>query len=58
MRLRIEQKKAITFNQRLMVTAIIKRGKKYLLVKRSVLHRVQKANGSSQRAASSSERSR
>ncbi len=42
MRLRLEQKKAINFNQRLMVTAIIRRGKRYLLLKRSAMHKVQR----------------
>jgi ADP-ribose pyrophosphatase YjhB (NUDIX family) len=41
MRLHIEQKKAINLNQRLMVTAIIKRGRRYLLVKRGTMHKVQ-----------------
>ncbi|MBU5557462.1 MAG: NUDIX domain-containing protein [Candidatus Aenigmatarchaeota archaeon] len=42
MRLNMEQKKAITLNQRLMVTALIKRGNRYLLIKRSALHKVQR----------------
>ena len=42
MRLRLQQTKAITLNQRLMITALIKRGKRYLLIKRSPLHKVQR----------------
>jgi ADP-ribose pyrophosphatase YjhB (NUDIX family) len=42
MRFRLEQTKAITLNQRLMVTAIIRRGKRYLLLRRSPLHKVQR----------------
>lgn len=42
MRLHLEQKKALTLNQRLMVTAIIRRGGRYLLLKRSKQHRVQR----------------
>jgi len=42
MRIRLEQKKAINLNQRLMVTAIIMRGRKFLLLKRGPLHSVQR----------------
>ena len=38
----LKQKKALTLNQRLMVTAVIERKKKYLLLKRSMLHKVQR----------------
>lgn len=42
MRIRIAQTKALTLNQRLMVMAIIKRGKKYILLRRGILHKVQR----------------